>query len=115
MAAFAATLSRGPSELRVMRRSLRSWLERTTATARTRDAVLLATHEAAANAIVHGHPGGAISVSARQDEAGGFAIEVANVGGWTEPEEGHSGRGLALMRELMLGVEIHTSVRMLSR
>lgn len=115
MAAFAATLVRGPIELRGMRQSLRSWLELTTATARTRDSVVLATHEAAANAMVHGQPGSAVTVSARQDESGDFAVEVSNFGGWKEPEPGNSGRGLAMMTELMREVEIQTNVRMLSR
>lgn len=116
MAAYAATLLRGPGELRGMRQSLRSWLELTTATARTRDSVVLATHEAAANAMVHGQPGSAVTISARQDEAGDFAVEVSNLGGWKAPEPGTSGgRGLAMMTELMREVEIQTNVRMLSR
>lgn len=78
---------------------------------------MLATHEATANAMLHGQPGSAVTVSARQGEAGGFAVEVSNLGGWKEPEPGHSGRGLAMMTELMLDVEIQTNthVRMLSR
>ena len=117
MAAFAATLTGGPIELRGMRRSLRSWLELTTATARTRDSVVLAAHEATANAMVHGQPGSAVTVSACQNDDGGFAVEVTNRGGWKEPEPGHSGRGLAMMTDLMLDVEIQTNthVRMLSR
>lgn len=115
MAAFAATLERGPVELGELRQSLRSWLELTTATARTRDSVVLATHEAAANAMVHGRPGSAVTVSARQDESGDFAVEVSNFGGWREPEQGNSGRGLAMMTELMREVVIQTNVRMLSR
>ena len=115
MAAFTATLVRGPIELRELRQSLRSWLELTTAAAHTRDSIVLATHEAAANAIVHGQPGGAVTVSARQDEAGDFAIEVSNVGGWKEPELGCSGgHGLSMMAALMDDVEVQTHVRMLS-
>lgn len=115
MAAFAATLLRGPIELRDLRHSLRSWLELTTATARTCDPVVLATHEAAANAMVHGLEGGPVTVSARQDEAGDFAIEVSNHGGWMEAELVKRDHGLGMMRELMREVEIHTHVRMLSR
>jgi len=117
MAAFAATLLRGPTELREMRHLLTSWLGRTDATAVVRDAVLLATHEAAANAMKHGQPESPVSISASRDEAGGFTVEVTNLGGWKEPDLGHHGRGLALMSELMSEVEIQTktSVRMLSR
>ena len=116
MAAFAATLLRGPTDLRGMRDLLRSWLELTTATADTRDAVLLATHEAAANAMTHGEPGNPVSISASQDDAGGFTVEVINHGAWKEPEAGHHGRGLAMMNELMseVAIQTKTSVRMIS-
>ena len=116
MAAFAATLLHGPTELREMRHLLTSWLGQTDATGVVRDAVLLATHEAAANAMAHGQPDGPVNISASQDEAGGFTIEVTNFGGWKEPEAGHHGRGIATMTELMSEVEIQTmtSVRMLT-
>jgi anti-sigma regulatory factor (Ser/Thr protein kinase) len=116
MAAFAETLIRGPTELREMRHSLTSWLGLTDATAVVRDAVLLATHEAAANAMKHGQPESPVSIAASQDEAGGFTVEVTNLGEWKEPDPGHHGRGLLVMSELMSEVEIQTktSVRMLS-
>jgi anti-sigma regulatory factor (Ser/Thr protein kinase) len=115
MAAFAVTLERGPIELPELRQLLRAWLELTTATPRTCDSIVLATHEAAANAMVHGQQGSAVTVSARQEESGDFAVEVSNLGGWEEPTPGNSGHGLAMMTELMRQVEIHTQVRMLSR
>jgi anti-sigma regulatory factor (Ser/Thr protein kinase) len=114
MAAFAATLLSGPTELRGLRDLLRSWLEQTDATVVVRDAVLLATHEAAVNAMTHGEAESPVNVSAVQDEDGGFTIEVTNGGGWKEPDPGHQGRGLALMTELMSEVGIHTRVRMRS-
>jgi anti-sigma regulatory factor (Ser/Thr protein kinase) len=117
MAAFAATLLHGPTELRGMRRLLTSWLELTDATEDVRDAVLLATHEAAANAMAHGEPESPVAISASHDQAGGFTVEVTNLGGWKEPEPGHHGRGLSMMSELMaeVAVQTKTSVRMLSR
>ena len=116
MAAFAANLERGPIELRELRPSLRSWLELTTATARTRDSVVLAIHEATANAMVHGRPGSAVTVSARQEESGNIAVEVSNLlAAGKNPRQVTSGRGLEMMRELMREVEIQTTVRMLSR
>lgn len=116
MAAFAATLLRGPTELRGMRDRLTSWLELTDATAVVRDAVLLATHEAAANAMAHGQPDSPVNISASQDKAGGFTVEVTNLGGWKEPEAGHHGRGIAMMTELMseVAIQTKTSVRMLT-
>src|SRR4026208_2263282 len=86
MAAFAATLLRGPAELRGMRHSLTSWLELTDATADVRDAVLLATHEAAANAMTHGEPESPVSIAASQGEDGSFPVDGGNYGGWKEPE-----------------------------
>jgi anti-sigma regulatory factor (Ser/Thr protein kinase) len=114
MAAFAATLLRGPTELREMRHLLTSWLGQTDSTAVMRDAVLLATHEAAANAMTHGQPEGPVNISASQDEAGGFTVEVTNLGGWKEPASGHHGRGIAMMTELMseVAIQTKTSVRM---
>ena len=116
MAAFAAILRGGPTELRSMRHSLAAWLGLTDATAAVRDAVLLATHEAAANALEHGEPETPVSISASQDETGGFTIDVTSLGPWKEPEPGHNGRGLAMMNELMSDVAIQTKtrVRMLS-
>lgn len=113
---FAATLLRGPVDLRGMRRLLTSWLEQTHAEADLRDAVLLATHEATANAMTHGQPDSPVSISASQDEVGNFTIEVTNLGAWKEAEPGHDGRGLSLMGEFMFEVETETKtrVRMLS-
>ena len=115
MAAFGATLVRGPIELRGMRQLLRSWLEQTDAAAELRDAVVLATHEAAANAMAHGQPESPVGVSASQDESGTFTVEVTNLGGWTDSEPDH-GRGLSLMSELMseIAIETKTSVRLRS-
>lgn len=112
MAHFSATLLQGPTELVGMRRSLSSWLERTNASEDVRDAVLIATHEAAANAMVHGQPESAVTVEASEDADGGFAIAVTNLGGWRDSHSGHGGRGLGLMTTLMSEVAIHTSVRM---
>lgn len=89
MTAFAATLLHDPTELRGMRHLLTSWLELTDATEVVRNAVLLATHEAAANAIAHGQPESPVSISASQDQAGDFTVEVINYGAWKEPEAGH--------------------------
>lgn len=99
-----------------MRHLLTSWLEQTDADAELLDAVLLATHEATANAMAHGQPDGPVSISASEDDVGNFTIEVTNLGAWKEPEPGHDGRGLSLMGELMFEVEIETKtrVRMLS-
>jgi anti-sigma regulatory factor (Ser/Thr protein kinase) len=115
MATFAATLVRGPIDLRGLRHSLTEWLGLADATDEVRDAVLLATHEAAANAMSHGEPDGPVSVSASQGEDGTFTVEVGNNGAWSEPEASH-GKGLTMMNELMAEVTVRprTIVRMLS-
>jgi anti-sigma regulatory factor (Ser/Thr protein kinase) len=112
--AFAATLVDGPTELRGLRHVLGSWLELMDASADVRGAVMLATHEAAANAMAHGEPEGPVTVSACQDDDGSFTVEVTNHGGWKEPSPGHHGRGLLMMNELMshVGFQTRTSVRM---
>jgi anti-sigma regulatory factor (Ser/Thr protein kinase) len=114
MSAFSVTLLQGPTELAGMRHALTSWLERTDASEDVRGAILLATHEAAANALVHGESDSPVTVAASQDDDGGFTIEVTNRGGWKHPEPGHPGRGLGLMTTLMSEVAIQTSVRMRS-
>jgi anti-sigma regulatory factor (Ser/Thr protein kinase) len=116
MTAFAATLVHGPTELRGLRRLLTTWLDRTDATEVVRDAILLATHEAAANAMTHGEPESPVTISASQGEDGTFTVEVGNYGGWKEPEAGHRGGGLTMMKELMSEVTVRpsTSVRTVS-
>jgi anti-sigma regulatory factor (Ser/Thr protein kinase) len=114
--AFAATLAHGPTELRGLRHLLVSWLELKDASADVQGAVMLATHEAAANAMAHGEPEAPVTVSACQDDDGSFTVEVTNHGGWKEPDLGHH-RGLLVMNELMsdVGIQTRTSVRMRSR
>jgi serine/threonine-protein kinase RsbW len=115
MAAFAATLVQGPTELRGMRHSLASWLEGMGAPENVLGAVMLATHEAAANAMEHGQPESPVTVTASQNEDGGFIVEVTNHGGWKEPEPGHGGRGLAMMTGLMSEIAIQTSTNVRMR
>jgi anti-sigma regulatory factor (Ser/Thr protein kinase) len=112
--AFAATLVDGPTELRGLRHLLGSWLEQMDTPTDVRNAVMLATHEATANAMAHGEPEGPVTVSASQDDDGSFTVEVTNHGGWKEPAPGHPGRGLQMMNHLMSHVGIQTSVRMRS-
>lgn len=114
MATFAVTLSEGPTGLAGLRRSLTSWLELAAPSSDVRDSVLLATHEAAANAMVHGEAESPVTVSAIQNADGGFTVEVTNHGRWREPEPGHNGRGFAMMVELMSEVGVRTSVRLRS-
>ena len=115
MTAFAATLVNGPTELRGLRHSLISWLQQMNASADVQDAVMLATHEAAANAMQHGEHERPVTVSANQEVDGSFSVEVTNHGGWKEPEPGHHGGGLLMMKELMSDVGIRTRTSVLMR
>jgi hypothetical protein len=57
-----------------------------------------------------------VSISASQDQAGDFTVEVINYGAWKEPGAGHNGHGLVMMSELMseVAIQTKTSVRMVS-
>ena len=105
-ALFTANLPPDPGLLRYFRQRFAAWLEAMSVDPRTRDAILLATHEAAANAIEHG--AAPLSVEARV-EPDVILIEVRSAGRWaTHPQvrSDERGRGLALMRGLVSNVEI---------
>ncbi len=95
------------ASLRDLRRALDDWLEQHYVPANARAALVLATHEAAVNAIEH----------ARADETAVAAeingalvtVSVTNAGGrWTEAHtRGEDrGRGLTLIRGLMTDIDI---------
>ena len=103
---FTANLPADPGLLRHFRQQLAAWLEATFVDERTRDAILLAAHEAAANGIEHG--GAPLSVEGRA-EPDVILIEVKSAGRWAAHPRVRSderGRGLDLMRGLVSEVEI---------
>jgi len=103
---FTANLPPDPGSLRHFRQQLAAWLEATSVDERTRNAILLAAHEAAANAIEHG--AAPLSVEGRV-EPDVILIEVRSAGGWAAHPQVRSderGRGIALMRGLVSNVEI---------
>lgn len=119
MEAFAATLGPEPRVLRGFRQQLSDWLTAAEVTAGARDAVVLAAHEAVANAIQHVDPPGPVTVTGRIDKTA-ILIEVTQSGAWVayqhdDPDE--RGRGIPLIRAYMTDVEFrrerdHTTVRM---
>ncbi len=117
MEPFTATLEHDVSLLRGLRHSLSSWLEMSGVAAEARAGIVLATHEAAANALRHGEgTHSPVTVTARPDGEGSLMVVVRNDGSWKEPapEPEREGRGLPLMRGLMSDVAVYpgTSVRM---
>ena len=106
MEPFETTLSLDLFLLRGLRRELASWLTRMQVAGDVRDEIILATHEAAANAIEHARSGSEVTVRAVRD-ADKVIVVVTNSGGWKEPRsvDDRRGRGLALMKQLMSDLE----------
>jgi anti-sigma regulatory factor (Ser/Thr protein kinase) len=76
------------------------------------DDIVLATHEAAANAIEHAELGTEVTVRGAHDN-GKLLVIVTNSGVWKRPRSTDEmrGRGLALMQALMSEVEIQVKHR----
>ncbi|KUI17627.1 histidine kinase [Mycobacterium sp. GA-1285] len=105
--------SADPAELAGTRSSLRKWLVRAGVDSSQTLDVLIATGEALANAIEHGHrdrPGGSVRLRAAV-LADRLHLTIADTGVWKVPHvdpAAHRGRGIALMRALMHDVRIET-------
>ncbi len=110
-----------PGELTGLRRQLTGWLETLGATQEEQSDIVLAAHEAAANAIQHGaderHEFRVAAVASH----GCVVVRVDDSGHWAPPEgkepDRGAGHGLAMMQLLMDDVAVHpdgdgTHVRM---
>jgi anti-sigma regulatory factor (Ser/Thr protein kinase) len=114
---FAASFPRDLQRLRGLRRELSGWLDRVDVPPTQRDAVVLAVHEAAANAIEHADA--KVTVRGARDEDR-LIVVVSNEGRWTgssPTDDLERGRGLTIMQGLMSKLEISraagtTTVRM---
>ena len=106
---FETRLSLDLSLLRGLRRDLAAWLMQVQVNGRVSDDIILAAHEATANAIEHAHLGTEVTVRGVRDE-GKVVIVVTNSGAWKKPRsmDEMRGRGLALMKQLMSDLEIQT-------
>ena len=82
MEAFTATLALDPMLLRGLRSSLSAWLVGAGASSEQRVSVVLATHEATANAMANGDEGGSVDVTANSDGDSGFVVDVCHDGPW---------------------------------
>jgi anti-sigma regulatory factor (Ser/Thr protein kinase) len=109
-------------ELRPLRASLNAWLTDAGAAESSRDNLVLATHEAVANAIQHAHSVDPVLVHAREDECG-FVVDVSDAGRWVvrdAPTSDERGRGLQLIHGLVsqahvVAKESGTTVRLRQR
>ena len=92
----------------VMRRLLARWLEHVGATRTEVEDLMLATAEAAANAIEHayGLELGALEVRAWTSKQGSVKVAIRDFGNWRAPRGTHRGRGLLLMEGLADEVEV---------
>ncbi len=110
------------SHLAETRAALRDWLGRAGVDADQTLKVLIATGEALANSIEHGHRHTEGTISLRATAlADQLQVTVIDAGSWKTPvAAAHRGRGLSLMRALMHDVTIQllptgTTVQMLAR
>jgi serine/threonine-protein kinase RsbW len=96
-------------QVALLRKDLRGWLIAHGVDAESCQAVLLATSEAAGNAVEHGYrdnPLGLVEVTAVISEDA-IEVQVIDRGAWLEPRgEASRGRGLRLIRQVMDKVEI---------
>jgi GAF domain-containing protein/anti-sigma regulatory factor (Ser/Thr protein kinase) len=104
------TLPADPNVLASMRQVLRQWLAERGAAEDDAYDVLVATTEAAANAVEHAYgPGDAtFGVEARSGAHGEIAVTVRDHGAWRPPRGHNRGRGTLLMQELMDDFEVTT-------
>ena len=98
-----------PSRLSELRRRLSAWLTAHGATRDEANDVVLATHEAAMNAIEHAYgPGDAEIVVTAAVRDGVVEVHVHDTGRWRESRSQHRGRGRSIMSALMDDVSIDT-------
>ena len=121
MQGFDFCLPPEPDVLADLRRALIDWLRQAEISERDRASIVLATHEAAANAIEHADSHEPVQVRA-QLAKGLVTVEVMDRGRW-EPQaaSGHDrGRGLQLIEDLVFELQIEkdprgTTLRLLCR
>ena len=81
MSEFETRVPRDPAQLASLRHMLSHWLERVGIADPPRADVVLATHEAAANAIEHSGASEPVVIRGQISD-GAIAIQVSDRGGW---------------------------------
>jgi hypothetical protein len=94
---FAAVLPPDPTQLQTLRHELASWLGHAGVVGEVRDAVVFATHEAAASAM--GSPGD-VFVDATCDKSA-VTVAVTSADGWSSPDDDLGGRRMSIVRKLV--------------
>ena len=111
MESFYATLPLDFGHLGDLRRALTAWLSDAGVPDARRAGAVLATHEAAANAIEHADSDGPIEVRAQLCD-GTLTIEVSDSGRWKAPThlpaDDERGMGLSVIEGLVSELEIRT-------
>lgn len=105
---FSLELPTEPEQLAVLRSELRPWLSAHGLDERTAQDVLVATGEAASNAIEHPRdPRNQVFRVEGQVADGQLVIRVSDSGRWRQPSlPSERGRGLPFMRKLVSDVEV---------
>jgi PAS domain S-box-containing protein len=107
---FSMAIESHPEELRRLRAALRSWLDGLGLAGDVLDDILLASAEAAANAVEHAYgPGGRGTVQVSAGVAGPtLTVEVSDAGRWrpARNDDVTRGRGLLIMRSVMDDVTV---------
>jgi serine phosphatase RsbU (regulator of sigma subunit)/anti-sigma regulatory factor (Ser/Thr protein kinase) len=99
-----------PNRLADLRRRLAAWLAAHGASREETNDIVLATHEAAMNAIEHAYgPGDAEIVVTAMVHEGSVEVAVHDTGRWRDSRSEYRGRGRSIMSALMDEVSIDTS------
>ncbi len=97
---FAAVLPPDPNGLQRLRHDVASWLGQAGVEREVRDAVVLATHEAAASAMMS--PGDVFVDASHDGDA--VTVVVTSADGWTSPDDDLGGRRMSIVREMVENV-----------
>jgi hypothetical protein len=97
---FAAVLPPDPNELPGLRDDVARWLDEAGVEGQAQDAVVLATHEAAASAMMSP---GEVFVDATHD-GDAITVIVTSADGWTSPDDDLGGRRMSIVRGLVENV-----------
>jgi hypothetical protein len=97
---FAAVLPPDPTHLHALRHDVAGWLGQVGVERDVRDAVVLATNEAVASAMMS--PGDVFVDAASDGDA--ITVVVTSADGWTSPDDDLGGRRMKIVREMVENV-----------